>query len=136
MRINNSNDENLVHSDLIHRYSRTAQALKTRHGGFTSDLEAAIERDTVKTPDPIFGGAARMYEQANTTAGKDPAITASAQTEYTYTGRDTLLMAARRIYWRETTPEKPDPLFAAIAAKYERAGTIPEHRDPAIISPA
>ena len=135
MRVNN-NDENLVHSDLVYRYSRTAQALKTRHGGFTSDLEAAIDRDTVKTPDPLFAGIVQRYEQANTTASKDPAITAPAQTESAYTGRDTLLMAARYSYWRETTPEKPDPLFAAIAAKYERAGTIPEHRDPAIISPA
>ena len=140
MRVNNNiNDENLVHSDLVHRYSRTAQALRSRkYSGFVSDLEAAIDRDTVKTPDPLFAGAAQRYEQENITTRNDPAIAAPALTEYTYTGRDTLLVSASQRYLQMTaqTSEKPDPLIASLLAKYERAGTISEHRDPAIISPA
>ena len=145
MRVNN-NDENLVHSDLIHRYSRTAQALKPKktNGGFMSDLEAAIDRDTVKTPDPLFAGAAQRYEQAESTMRSDPAlrydsaIVASAQTEYTYSARDTLLESASQGYMqmRAQIQDKPDPLIASLLAKYERSGTISDRRDPAIISPA
>ena len=39
-----------------------------------SDLEAAIDRDTVKTPDPLFAGAAQRYEQAESTMRSDPAL--------------------------------------------------------------
>ena len=149
MRVNNNDNNNnrIVHDDLIHRYSRTAQALKPKrtHGGFMSDLEAAIDRDTVKTPDPLFAGAAQRYEQAERTMSYgsalryDRAIIAPAQTEYTYRGRDAVLESASRyMQLNAQVQEKPDPLIASLLAKYERSGTISDsdRRDPAIISPA
>ena len=147
MRVNNNDNNNnrIVHDDLIHRYSRTAQALKPKrtHGGFMSDLEAAIDRDSVKTPDPLFAGAAQKYEQAERAMSYgsalryDRAIIAPAQTEYTYRGRDAVLESASRyMQLNAQVQEKPDPLIASLLAKYERSGTISDRRDPAIISPA
>ena len=148
MQLYNSNNDNIVHDDLIHRYSRTAQSLKSRrtHSGFMSDLEAAIDRNTLKTPDPLFAGAAQRYQQAERAMHndpemhRDPAIIAHAQTEYTYKGRDTLLANASQEYvqMRAQIQDKPDPVIAAMLAKYERSAAISDsdRRDPAIISPA
>ena len=141
MQVYNNNNDKIVHDDLIHRYSRTAQTLKSRrtHGGFMSDLEAALDRDTVKTPDPIFAGAAQRYEQAERAVRYDPAIASPAQTEYTYRNRDTLLeRASEYVQMCAQMQDKPDPLLAAMLAKYERSAAISDsdRRDPAIISPA